>query len=331
MSYGNEQKLNKYLPVVMGKDLVQARFTMEVWERRLMYVCMSKLKRDDERFPLIKFRVSEMAKLLEEPSFSKNEYSLIKKAAKKLITRTVEVEEGEKYEIYSWVTYFKLESNEITVQFNEQLKPYLLELLENKGYTKFLLKFAMPLGSIYGQRFYEMFRGLIFEGQPKAVQRVDLEELRKKLEIGNKHKNFGQFRLKVLETAEREINQKTDINISFKEIRKNAKGRPVEALYVTVILKTDMIHEWDKYMLWQKDDLLEKLYQIVEKKKGQKLYLDQLEKYSQESIARLVYEIVDGKINMLEINNHQKFIEWQLEKWQTDLGMQQLRIDDVKL
>jgi plasmid replication initiation protein len=330
MSFGNEKKLNKYLPVVIGKDLAQARFTMELWERRLMYVCMSKLKRNDEKFPVVKFRIAEMSKLLEEEnSFSKREYDLIIKAAKKLVTRTVEINENGKYEIYNWVNYFKMQENEITMQFNEYMKPYLLDLLENKGYSKFLLKFAMPLGSIYAQRFYEMFRCLVFEGQPKAVQRIELQELRKKLEVENKHRNFGQFRLKILDTAEREINQKTDIYISFKDIRKNSKGRPVEALYVSVILKADMVHEWDKYMLWQKDDLLEKLYQIVERKKGQKINLDQLEKYSHESIARILFEIVDGKINMLEINNHQKFIEWQLEQWQTDLGMQQLTIGGV--
>jgi plasmid replication initiation protein len=331
MSNGNEKKLSKYLPVVIGKDLAQARFTMELWERRLMYVCMSKLKRDDESFPIIKFKIAEMAKLLDEQSFSNTEYAAIKKSAKKLVTRIVEIDEKGKYEVYNWVSYFKLDTNqnEISMQFNEHMKPHLLDLIENKGYTKFLLKFAMPLGSIFAQRFYEMFRCMVYDGQPKAVKRVDLQELRKNLEVENKHKNFGQFRLKVLDTAEREINQKTDIYISFKEIRRHNQGRAVEALYVSVILKTDMVHEWDKYMLWQKDDLLEKLLHIVEKKKGQQLHTDQLEKYSHESIARLVFEIVDGKINMLEISNHQKFIEWQLEQWQTDLGMKQLRLDDI--
>jgi len=136
------------------------------------------------------------------------------------------------------------------MQFNECMKPYLLELLENKGYTKFLLKFAMPLSSIYAQRFYEMFRCLVYEVQPKAVQRIDLQELRRRLEMPeNKLKHFGLFKLKVLDIAEREINQKTDMYISFREIRKSGQGRAVEALYVSVILESDMVHEWDKYML----------------------------------------------------------------------------------
>lgn len=331
MSFENEKKLNKYLPVVIGKDLAQARFSMDLWERRLMYACMSKLKRSDGKFPVITFTIAEIAKLLDINSLPTTEYVAIKKAAKKLVTRTVEIDEQGKYELYNWVSYFKLDknNNEISMQFNEYMKPYLLELIDNKGYTKFLLKFAMPLGSIYAQRFYEMFRCLVYDGQPKAVQRIELKELRRRLEVENKHKNFGQFRLKVLDIAEREINQKTDIFISFKEIRSKARGKAVEAIYVSVILKVDMVHEWDKYMLWQKDDLLEKLYQIVERKKGQKLHLDELEKYSHESIARLIFEIVDGSIDMLQINNHQGFIEWQLEQWQTDLGMKQISFTDI--
>jgi plasmid replication initiation protein len=332
MSFGNEKKLNKYLPVVIGKDLAQARFSMDLWERRLMYTCMSKLKPSDATFPVISFTISEIAKLLDVDSLPATEYKAIKKAAKKLVTRVVEIDEKGTFEIYNWVSYFKLDTraNQISMQFNEYMKPYLLELLENKGYAKFLLKFAMPLGSTYAQRFYEMFRCLVYDGQPKAVQRIELQELRKRLEMADtKYKNFHLFKLRVLDLAEREINQKTDIYISFKEIRRQSQGRAVEALYVSVILKANMVHEWDKYMLWQKDDLLEKLYQIVEKKKGQKLHLEELEKYSHESIARLVFEILDGSINLLEINNHQKFIEWQLQQWQTDIGMKQLRIEDA--
>lgn len=331
MSYGNEKKLNKYLPVVIGKDLAQARFSMDLWERRLMYICMSKLKPTDTNFPVISFTIAEIAKLMDDKSLSKNDYDAVKTAAKKLMTRLVEINGKKKCEVYNWVTYFMLDTeyNEITMQFNDRMKPHLLELLEKKGYTKFLLKYGMKLGGEYAQRIYEMFRGMVSERQPKAVQRIDLEELRYRLEMQEKKlRMYGHFKSRVLDIAENDINQKTDIYISFKEIRSTKQGRPVIALYVSVILKTDMVHEWDRYMLWQKDDLLEKLFQIVEKKKGQKLHLEELEKYSHESIARLVFEIVDGSINLLEINNHQKFIEWQLKQWQTDMGMNQLRLNE---
>ena len=331
MSYGKENKLNKYLPVVIGNDLVKSRFKMDLWERRLMYVCMSKLKPTDTEFPEITFTISEIAKLLDLKSLPKSEYIAIYDAAEKLLERKVKIYENGVYEAFQWVSYFKCDENTnvITMKFNEYMKPYLLNLLENKGYTKFLLKFAMPLASTYAQRIYEMFRGIVWDGNPKAVQRIELQEMRNRLEMpDNRNKLYGHFRTRVLDIAERQINQGTDIIIMFKEIRSNTRGKPVIALWVNVALKAYMLHEWDRYMYWEKGDLLEKLYHIVEKKKGQKIDIKELEKYSHESIARLTYEIVNEKIDMLKIGNHQGFIKWQLEQWQTEIGINQLTLEE---
>jgi hypothetical protein len=326
----NEKKLNKYLPVIIGKNLAQARFSMDLWERRLMYVCMSKLTRDDERFPIIQFTLSDIAKLLDEKSLSDTDYIAIKKASKKLVTRVVEIQEKSKYRVINWVSMFELDTktNSMSMQFNEYMKPYLLDLLENKGYTKFLLKFGMALSSKYAQRFYEMFRGMVYLENPKVVQKIELQELRRRLELDDKkHTAYGHFKARVLDLAEKEINQKTDIYISFKEIRGYGKGRPIQAIYVSVVLKTEMIHEWDRFMLWQKDDLLERLYKIVERQ-GQKLDIAELEKYSHESLARLVYDM-SNSINIQEIKNYQAFIEWKLKQWQTVVGIQQITLEDL--
>lgn len=330
MSYGNEKKLNKYLPVVFDNDLTKARFQMDLWERRLMYVCMSKLKPDDINFPEITFSISEIAKLLDIKSLPKSEYQAIYDASEKLLDRKVKSYENGIREGWNWVSKFKCDENTkmITMKFCEDMKPFLLNLIENRGYTKFLLKYAMPLSSIYAQRFYEMYRSLVYEGQAKAVQRVELQELRDRLEMpNNKNKLYGHFKTRVLDIAEREINSKTDIFISFKEVRSNTRGKPVIAIIVSVILKVDMIHEWDRYMLWQKDDLLEKLSQLVAHKKSHKLDLTEFDKYSHESIARLAYEIANDKLDLTDIKNCQKFLIWQLEQWKTEMGMNQLTLD----
>lgn len=201
-------------------------------------------------------------------------------------------------------------------------------MLENKGYTKFLLKFALPLGSIYAQRCYELFRACVYETQPNVVQRVDLSEFRAKLDIADgKYSNFSMFRRRVLDIAEREINQKTDLFIRFKEVKMRGRGRMVDTIYVSVILKSHMVHEYDSYLVWQKDDLLDKLQAVVMSKKGQKISTNALEEFSQESIARLLYEVTNEKMNLSNINNVQKFFEYILSEWATDMGMNQVSME----
>jgi len=332
MATGNEKKLNKELPVIMGKDLAQARFTMTLWERRLMYVCMSKLSADDVSFREITFSLVEMAKLLDESSFSNTDNESIKAAARSLTHRVVEINEKGRFEIYPWLSYFKLEQtkagNMISMEFNNRLAPHLLYMLENKGYTKFLLKYALPLGSVYAQRCYEMFRALIYEAQPHAIQTIDLMEFRRKLDIAEeKYAKFGMFKKRVLEAAERDINQKTDIFIKFSEIKGRGKGGRVDALYVSVILKAHMIHEYDSYLVWQKDDLLDKLQSVVQAKKGQQLNTKALSVFAQETIARLLYEVVNDKMDLSGINSCQRYFDFMLSQWATDMGMNQVSME----
>ena len=332
METRNEKKLNKELPVVIGKDLAQARFTMSLWERRLLYVAMSKLNANDTVFPEITFSLADMAKLLDENKFSGAENEAIKEAAHKLVSRTVEVSEKGKFEIYPWVTYFKLEQtkagNMITMEFNSRLAPHLLYMLENKGYTKFLLKYALPLGSVYAQRCYEMFRALIYEAQPRAVQTIALMEFRRKLDIADdKYKGYNMLKKRVLETAERDINQKTDIFIKFSEIKGRGKGGRIESLHVSVILKTHMIHEYDRYLVWQKDDLLDKLQTVAMSKKGHQINTRALSEFAHESIARLLYEVVSEKMDLSGINSCEKFFDYTLSQWATDIGMNQISME----
>ena len=175
-----------------------------------------------------------------------------------------------------------------------------------------------------------MFRALVYETQVRAVQTIDLLEFRKKLEISDeKYKGYTMLKKRVLETAEREINQKTDIFIRFKEVKGRGKGGKVETLHVSVILKINMIHEYDNYLVWQKDDLLEKLQAVVMSKKGQRLDLKVLSEYLQETIARLLYEVINEKINLTSINHCQKYFEYLLSEWKTEMGMAQVSMDEM--
>jgi plasmid replication initiation protein len=176
-----------------------------------------------------------------------------------------------------------------------------------------------------------MFRALVYETQPHAVQTINLVEFRSRLEIPDeKYKGYTMFKKRVLETAERDINQKTDIFLKFTEVKGRGKGGRIESLHISVILKAHMVHEYDSYLVWQKDDLLEKLQVVVLNKKGQRLELKVLSEYSQETIARLLYEVINETVNLTTINNCQKFFEYLLSEWKTDMGMAQVTMDDCR-
>jgi plasmid replication initiation protein len=334
VSYGREKQLNGNLPVVMKNELARGKYSMDLTERRLLYVAMSKIHPDDMEFGTVTFTINEYIQLIEnnmqegKQSKGGHTYDLIKIGCKSLLKRIVEIQTGKRWMAFQWVSKAIVDENttEITLRFHDEMKPYLLWMVEEVGFTKFLLKYALPLQSVYAQRFYEIFRGMVYEGKSKIVYRTSLQDLKQLLEIGDKYTLYGDFRRKVLEPAEREINGKTDLQIAFKEIKSRARGKRIEALNFHVQLKAGMNPDWGNFLLWDKSDLADKIAEIAQKRKGQQVIPDSLLGFSHEALARLTYELRENIIDLHEIKNCQAFFAFKLDQWSDELGIRQQEI-----
>ncbi|MBE0443433.1 replication initiation protein [Psychrobacter sp. FME13] len=87
-------------------------------------------------------------------------------------------------------------------------------------FTKYTLEQTAPLGSVYSVRLYEL---LIQWREAKKTPLFDLETFRGQLGIGLKeYKRMSDFKRRVLDMAIKEINDKTDLNISYEQ-EKNGK------------------------------------------------------------------------------------------------------------
>lgn len=334
MSYGKENQLNGNLPVVMKNELARGKYSMDLRERRLLYVAMSKIHPDDVEFGTVTFTISEYIHLLEENMQEGKQpkggetYESIRGGCKSLLKRLVEIRTGKRWMAFQWVSKAIVDegTSEITLRFHDEMKPYLLWMVEEVGFTKFLLKYALPLQSIYAQRFYEMFRGMVYESKQMVNYRTSIEDIKQMLDIGGKYPLYGNFRQKVLEPAEREINGKTDLQIAFKEIRSRARGKRIEALNFHVQLKAGMNPDWGNYLLWDPEDLALKAAEIARKRKGQHVDHESLLAFKHEALARLLFELREETIDLHEINNCQAFFIFKLNQWGDELGLRQQEI-----
>jgi plasmid replication initiation protein len=98
-------------------------------------------------------------------------------------------------------------------------------------FLKYEIKQITNLGSSYSIRMYELL------GQYKAIgeRMFAVDELREILQIGDKHRAYGQFKLKVLMPAVDEINEKTDSSVWFEEEK---TGRKITCLNFKIEQKT---------------------------------------------------------------------------------------------
>ena len=129
--------------------------------------------------------------------------------------------------IYAKMDYFPQKG--LLIKFDDEMKPYILDIL-NQSYTRYALKHVFPLSSEYGWRIMELlleYQGYLKKGKPFIYRKFTLSEIRFLLNVpeGLYEGRLDNFRVRVLDTPIREINEKTIYHVwydAYKEGRKIA-------------------------------------------------------------------------------------------------------------
>lgn len=105
------------------------------------------------------------------------------------------------------------------IKIDEDLVPYLFDL--GQKFTQYQLYNILAFKSAFSVRIYELLKSYAWN----KSKTFDIEELKLLLGVENvkSYKEFAPFRQKVLEVAEREINELSDLHISFETITKGRK------------------------------------------------------------------------------------------------------------
>lgn len=140
-------------------------------------------------------------------------------------------------------------SGKATIKIDEDLAPYLFDL--QSKFLSYGLKNILNMKSQYSIRLYELLKSYhdMKVGQTDHRQWIDkaykpykiswtveLEEFKKLLMVEKikTYENYAGFKRKVLDVAQKEINELTDISVYFEPIK---KGRKVVKLKIDMIAK----------------------------------------------------------------------------------------------
>ena len=145
---------------------------------------------------------------------------------RKIMSRTVEISVNNHKEILTLYSRFRYKINNpkvIEISCNDMMLPYLFELKSN--YTSYMLANITKLNSVSKIRLYEVLKQYEKIGNTK----IELLELQRMMCVNVSI--FNDFKLKRLEPAIKDINEYTDIQVSYK---KNLSCRKVVALTFTI-------------------------------------------------------------------------------------------------
>ena len=207
--------------VVRHNKLIESKHFLSLPERRFVLWIVSQIKPEDADFHLYRMSVVDFIRFAGlEPS--DEYYSRIVEMADNLTKRNLGIkdDQSQKYSFFPWFHRidYKWGAGTIEAILHPDLKPYLLQLKEQ--YTAITLEYALLLRSGYAHRIYDFLK----QYQSLGSRTVPLADLREMLAIhAREYPRYADFRKRVLETAQREINAKTDLAFDFAPVTSNRK------------------------------------------------------------------------------------------------------------
>lgn len=200
--------------------LVNARFDMSTYEMRLFITMLSRISKTDTDFKECSIHISDFM----DHSTGGKTYTIIKEACVSLSKKVIQIEsmvEGKNggmkkkfvvLPLMAMATYQEGEAT-ITAQFNNKLKPYLLNLAGN--FTQAEIRQLFKLKSFYSYRLYWLLK----QYQTFGERYIELGELREMLNLQEKYDRFQDFKVKVINAAMRELKD-TDMAFTYEPVKK---------------------------------------------------------------------------------------------------------------
>ncbi|WP_460913083.1 replication initiation protein [Spirosoma areae] len=211
--------------VAQHNDLIRARYDMSLLESRLFVCLLGRIDRKDKDFVLCRIPVSE---LYPDEKVGGKAYSQVREAVIRLASRVIHVEtrdEQGRREIVSnplmATCRYKEGSGYLIAQFNNFVKPYLLELQGN--FTVAEIQTLLGFRSFYSYRLYWLLKSSAFHHD---TIKLDLAALKKTLNLEQRYQNFADFKRFVLDIAKHELSI-TDMAFEYKQLK---EGRAVSSI-----------------------------------------------------------------------------------------------------
>ena len=213
--------------VVKDNALINASYNLEVTEQRLMLLAIINARETGDGITAdskLKIHASDYIKHFDVDK--KTAYEALKNAVDNLFNRQFsfrEVRKGTDFIVKSrWVSRIAYATNEATLEitFAPDVVPLILRLEEH--FTSYQLKQVTQLTSKYAIRLYEM---LIAWREVGKTPQIELLEFRHKIGVEDtEYKDMHNFKKRVLEPSIKQINEHTDITVTYEQ---HKKGRSI--------------------------------------------------------------------------------------------------------
>jgi plasmid replication initiation protein len=225
--------------VTRHNSLIEGSYKLGLNEQRLLYLCIMQL---DPRKPLPKdnsFTVTASQFATAFNVSSANVYKQLEEASKELAERWLKTNDKKYREQFRWVFGVRYHDDEgkVTLGFSPWVVPYLTSL--QKQFTSLKLSQITNLKSVYSIRLLEFLTQ--FKSTGKFL--IELNKFKDRLGIGDDYKRFYDLKKRVIEVAVKELQEKSNIFITWKTIKCGKQIKQLEFVFYEVKKREKKIKE----------------------------------------------------------------------------------------
>lgn len=216
-------------------ELIQKnRYRLNILEHKIILYALYKVPKDSDTIPPITIPLSEFLKVC---NMGDENYTHLKSVIQTLDMKNFWIKDDKGCDsVVRWFSgiYTSPYRSEITLQFNQALTPYLLQL--RKDFSVFSILPILYMKSIYSIKLYEDLKSYVKVGSLE----ITLDDFRKRM-LGDDKESiypiFADLRKRVIEPALKEINLYSDLKVEWYPIR---KGRTYDKLQFIISTKSNI-------------------------------------------------------------------------------------------
>ena len=226
--------------VIKANELIQKRtHLLSVQEQKIVLYLISQLKPEQKEFEYQTFDMIDFCDACGIDHDNGKNYINLRKAIQTLSDKSMWVIGEETDILMRWISSAKIEKGQgkIEVRFDEEMKPFLLEL--KNRYTQFDLIYTLGMKSKYSVRLYEILKSYEKISEPVEFGLDRFREL-----VGAEYERWVDVRRFVIEPAIKEINRLSDLSVVY-EAQK--KGRSIVGVSFIVRVKRTFSEQAETY------------------------------------------------------------------------------------
>jgi Initiator Replication protein len=217
---------------VQANEFIKAKYrdNMSFWELLIFGKMCTMIDPNDTDFKDYKIYIKD---LIDFSGVVKGGivYQYVLEATERLKQREISItltnEEGKEETLDTYMvvgrkilTHREAEENMyVKLTFHPDLKPFLLQL--KRDFTKLDIRTYKFLHTSTSIRLYHILKQ--FYGRKKLHPRIELQELKDMLGVGDKYNPYNNFKQRVLDDAQKRLAENTDVRFEYEELKERKK------------------------------------------------------------------------------------------------------------